>query len=122
MTAETLTKEQKAFLEETNLEFSDRFTDADLEYKKVYDDGIPPPPVMYPWYVRNRPSGNRNSFPDRNNRAGGSRYDDNRGERNENSDRDRGYRNRGYRDRYANRHQHDRYSDRNSRDGRYRPY
>lgn len=113
MTTETLTKEQKAFLEECNLEFSDRFTDADLEYKKVYNEGIPPPPIMYPWYGRNRPGNNRNY------RAGGSRHDDNRSEHSENNDRERGYRNKSYRDRYSNRQ--DRYSGRNSRDGRYRP-
>lgn len=111
MTTATLTKEQKAFLEECNLEFSDRFTDADLEYKKVYSEGIPPPPIMYPWYGRNsRPGPNRN-----NSRASGSKYDDDR------NDRDRSYRNRGYRDRRGDNRQ-DRYSDRNSRDNRYRPY
>lgn len=112
---ETLTKEQKAFLEECNLEFSDRFTDADLDYKKVFDEGIPPPPIMFPWHGRNKPAlANRN-------RAGGSRYNDYRGERN--NDRNRFFRNREDRDNRAHRDRHgNRYDDRNSRDSRYRPY
>ena len=35
MSQQALTKEQEAFLEECMLEFSDRYTDADLEYKKI---------------------------------------------------------------------------------------
>jgi hypothetical protein len=54
MAANCLTREQEAFLEECALEFSDRFTDADLEYKKIFDLGIPNPPIMCPWYGRAR--------------------------------------------------------------------
>ncbi|KAJ8982523.1 hypothetical protein NQ317_018564 [Molorchus minor] len=71
-----LSKEQLTFLEECNLEFSERFTDADLEYKKVYDLGIPPPPIVYPWWT---PGRGRNF---NRNRAGSSRYNNYNTERN----------------------------------------
>ncbi|XP_044267358.1 uncharacterized protein LOC123013090 [Tribolium madens] len=50
----TLSREQEAFLEECALEFSDRFTDADFEYKRIYDLGIPKPPIMCQWYGKAR--------------------------------------------------------------------
>lgn len=112
MSTESLTREQQSFLEECNLEFSDRFTDADLDYKKVFEEGVPSPPIMYPWYGRIRLIANRN-------RAGGSRYNANRGDHSERNDKDRDRRN----DRnYENRGYRDRYSDRHSRDVRYKPY
>lgn len=49
-----LSPAQEAFLEECALEFSDRFTDADLEYKKIFDLKIPLPPIMCPWYRKFR--------------------------------------------------------------------
>lgn len=49
-----LTPDQEAFIEECSLEFSNRFTDADLEYKAVYSSEIPDPPIMCPWFERNR--------------------------------------------------------------------
>ncbi|KAF2894436.1 hypothetical protein ILUMI_11743 [Ignelater luminosus] len=81
-----LTKEQEAFLDECLLEFSDRYTDADIEYKKVYDTGIPPPPIMYPWYGRPRLGGNRDRDRDR---TGGSYRSGYREHRYENNYRDR---------------------------------
>ncbi|KAK4880740.1 hypothetical protein RN001_008886 [Aquatica leii] len=60
MTKETLTREQEAFFGECLLEFSDRYTNADIEYKKVYDEGIPPPPIMYPWHGRQKLTAYRN--------------------------------------------------------------
>lgn len=112
MGMETLTREQQVFLEECNLEFSDRFTDADVDYKKVYDDGIPPPPVMYPWYGRTRSTASRN-------RAGGSRHNDNRGDYHDRNDREREHRDRSNESR-NDRGYRDRYNDR--RGVRYRPY
>lgn len=66
MSGENLTAEQKQFLEDCELEFADRYTNLDEEYKKIYDAGIPPPPIMYPWYQRSRYN---------NDRPGGSRGD-----------------------------------------------
>lgn len=127
MSTEVLTKEQRKFLEECALEFSDRFTDSDLEYKKIYDTGIPPPPIMHPWYSRNRMVQNRN-------RPGGSQYNDNR-ERYENNYRHRDNRDYGRRDRdhfnrdgdnfrrnYENTRDRDSYSSRSFRGQRDRPY
>ncbi|KAJ8940036.1 hypothetical protein NQ314_010867 [Rhamnusium bicolor] len=86
MSLEELTKEQKEFLEECNLEFSERFTDSDLEYKKIYESGIPPPPIMCPWYLRNRYNRDR---------AGSSQYNDHH--RNNDRLRNRDYREENYR-------------------------
>lgn len=90
MSTENLTSEQKAFLEECKLEFSDRFTDADIEFKKIYDLGIPPPPIMCPWYIRNRYN-NRD-------RAGGSRYHDYKDRSENRGYNNTDYHNRGYQD------------------------
>jgi hypothetical protein len=49
-----LTSDQKAFLEKCALEFSERYTDSDPEYKKVYDSSIPQPPLVSPWQEKNR--------------------------------------------------------------------
>lgn len=77
----SLNEEQLKFLEECKLEFSDRFTDAEPDYKKAYDEGIPLPPIMHPWYTRSR-------FNNRD-RAGGSRHQDS-GYRNNNRSWDGG--------------------------------
>lgn len=101
MSVGTLTAEQKAFLEECALEFSERFSDADVEYKKTYDSGIPVPPIMDSWYGRNR------SIPNRS-RAGGSHYTDrdryeNNSSRNyDGRSRDQSYSDRGERRDYHN--------------------
>ncbi|KAG5897170.1 hypothetical protein JTB14_022533 [Gonioctena quinquepunctata] len=91
MVTEVLSREQESFLEECNLEFSERFTDSDIEYKRTYDTGIPPPPIMCPWFGKSR-------FNHRD-RPGGSRYDNNfrnrhRDSRQENNHRDGGYHHR----------------------------
>lgn len=61
-----LTTEQKEFLEECLVEFANRFTEEDEEYKKAYERGITTPPIMSPWYGRPRltahRSGYRNSY------------------------------------------------------------
>lgn len=54
MTDQQLTPEQERFLKECSLEFSERFTNLDLEFKAIYDAEIPPPPIMFPWYGRPR--------------------------------------------------------------------
>lgn len=51
MSSEKLTAEQKQFQEECELEFVDRYTDADEDYKKIRDSGIPSPPIMFPWGI-----------------------------------------------------------------------
>lgn len=79
---DTLTPQQKAFLEECNLEFSERFTDADPEYKEVYEKGIPPPPIMCPWYSRHKLVAQRN-------RNYNNRYDRPRYYNDRNNDRKR---------------------------------
>ncbi|KAF5276955.1 hypothetical protein FQR65_LT16119 [Abscondita terminalis] len=78
MSQETLTREQSAFLEECLLEFSDRYTDADVEYKKVSEEGIPPPPIMHPWHgrpkltpYRNRDRGGHRNHPNDSRERGG---------------------------------------------------
>lgn len=50
MTEISLTEEQKAFIEECEEEFKDRFTDKDGEFMKL--KGVEPknPPIMDPWY------------------------------------------------------------------------
>lgn len=50
----SLTKEQEDFLKECETEFSNRYTNEDPDYKKVYDVGTPAPPIICPWYGRNR--------------------------------------------------------------------
>ncbi|KAF7271480.1 hypothetical protein GWI33_015647 [Rhynchophorus ferrugineus] len=64
-----LTEDQRIFLEECLKEFSDRYSDSDMEYQEVYDEGIPSPPIIHPWYPRSRfgyrDRGNRS--PDRHN-------------------------------------------------------
>ncbi|CAH1957024.1 unnamed protein product [Acanthoscelides obtectus] len=95
--AESLTKEQKQFLDECKLEFSDRFTSSDLAYMKIYESGIPTPPVFYPW--NNRRFNNRE-------RPGSSRNDQ---YRNRHSPNQQSY----YRGTERDRRQNDRY---------YRPY
>ncbi|CAG9840056.1 unnamed protein product [Diabrotica balteata] len=73
MSSEKLTSEQKSFLEECNLEFSERYTDADIEFMKIFDSEIPPPPIVSPWYGRrrfnnrDRPGGSYNNYRNRDN-------------------------------------------------------
>ncbi|XP_050309976.1 uncharacterized protein LOC126745962 [Anthonomus grandis grandis] len=90
----SLTQEQQTFIEECELEFADRYTNKDPDYKKVYDKGIPDPPIMCPWYMRSR-----NNYRDR---AGGSQpYNDHR---NNQDWEQQGYgRNRTHNNRYARR-------------------
>lgn len=66
MSKENLSVEQKQFLEECESEYIDRYTESDEEYVKIYNSGIPSPPIMFPWYGRSRFN---------NDRTGGSRND-----------------------------------------------
>lgn len=54
MNSENLSVEQEKFLEQCERDFVDRYSDSDEQYKKVYDSGIPSPPIMSPWYNRYR--------------------------------------------------------------------
>lgn len=56
---ENLNTEQQQFIEECKLEFVDRFTEVDKDYKKIQDSGIPSPPIMFPWYGKYRFSNER---------------------------------------------------------------
>lgn len=90
MNPENLTVDQEEFLAECENEFNDRYTDSDKEYKKIYDLGIPPPPIMFPWYGRprynDRPGSSRNDgfqsrnrFQNNDNLHSRNRYQDNAG-------------------------------------------
>lgn len=92
-------------LQEYEEKFKYRYTDQDSKYMDVVNKPLPPPPVVYPWFVQNRRSYDR-----RDNRQEG--YGRGRGDRNNSwhrggrqwEDRRRGYQdygggNRGYRDR-----------------------
>lgn len=91
---ENLSPDQKKFLTECSLEFSDRFTDNDLEFMKILDSGIPPPPIVSPWYGkqrfnnrdRDRPSGSYNNYRSRN-----RDFNENNYRENHNRDRYRPY-------------------------------
>lgn len=109
-----LTTEQKDFLEECLVEFANRYTDEDEEYKRAYERVISIPPIMSPWHGRPRltanRSGNRNSYH-------GRQYDRDR------QDQDRYDRDK---DHYESRHPRNdfRGNDRHRDDGhrRFRPY
>ncbi|XP_057653346.1 uncharacterized protein LOC130892151 [Diorhabda carinulata] len=85
MSTEELSPDQKKFLKECDLEFSERFTDNDLEFKKILDSDIPAPPIISPWYDRqrfnnrdrDRPSGSYNNYRNFNENS----YRDNRRDR-----------------------------------------
>lgn len=98
-----LTTEQKDFLEECLVEFANRYTDEDEEYKKAYERGISTPPIMSPWQGRPRMTANRNRNSYQNRQYDRNRDDDNRYDRN-----------RDYESNYSRNDRH--------RDRRYRPY
>lgn len=77
-----LTDEDEKFVEECELEFAERFTDSEPDFKRVFDEGIPPPPIISPWYpkFRHRERGyqrrdNRNWGGHNHNRGREDRYD-----------------------------------------------
>lgn len=73
----SLTFEQSKFLEECEEEFADRYTDEDAEYKKVLEEGIPSPPIVYPWNPQRYNNRNRSGS-----RPGPSRPYQNNGDQN----------------------------------------
>lgn len=84
-----LTVEQLTFIEECLKEFSDRYSENDSDYQKVYDEGVPNPPIVSPWHTRSRfgyrERGNRS--PERHN-YNRDRQNYNRDRQNYNRDRD----------------------------------
>ncbi|CAH0557094.1 unnamed protein product [Brassicogethes aeneus] len=82
MARESLTQEQLDFLDNCQVKFANRYTDEDPDYQKVFDTGIPTPPIVSPWYSRNR-------FNDRRGGQGGSNY--NRNNRREYNSSDNNY-------------------------------
>ena len=53
----SLTEEQEQFLAECEAQFSARFTEADKDFMKVKEAGLSQPPVIQPWYARQRGEG-----------------------------------------------------------------
>ncbi|XP_050513338.1 uncharacterized protein LOC126889267 [Diabrotica virgifera virgifera] len=110
MSSEKLTSEQKSFLEECNLEFSERYTDADVEFMKIFDSEIPPPPIVSPWYGRQR-------FNNRDRDRPGGSYNN---YRNRDTSRDYSENHRGRE--YRHHHQRDDREYRHPQQDRFRPY
>lgn len=69
MCEEVLTEEQKSFLEECDMELINRFTEQDAEFMKMLDKGIPPVPVICPWYGERWIFSNNNNSKDCNNQS-----------------------------------------------------
>ncbi|KAL3281113.1 hypothetical protein HHI36_004335 [Cryptolaemus montrouzieri] len=106
--ATPLSREQEAFLKECNLEFSERYTTADLEFKNLFESDIPDPPVVFPWYGKSRFNRDRPTF---------SRDRDDYSR-----ERDGFMRNRDNRRGYSNHYNRDRDHSEGSSNHRYRPY
>lgn len=97
-TTDTMSAENKEFLESCEEEFKDRYTENDKEFMKVFKSEPSTPPIMEAWWVsqntgrRNERRHNRRSHPyERNNRE----YDrgDRRGYNDYNQDKGQSYRN-----------------------------
>ncbi|KAH7951812.1 RNA guanine-N7 methyltransferase activating subunit [Rhipicephalus sanguineus] len=112
-------------LQEYEEKFKYRYTEQDSKYMEVVNKPLPPPPVVYPWFVQNRRSfDRRDNRQERYGRGGGDRDNSwNRGGR-QWEDRRRGYQDyggsyRGYRDREDHRqgsHGYNSYQQRPRRD------
>ena len=89
----SLTDEQEQFLAECEAQFSARFTEADKDFMKVKEAGQSQPPVIQPWYARQRGGGggrgNRGRQEFRGHRGRDRHRDDHRGERHREDHRDR---------------------------------
>lgn len=114
----SLNDEQKEFLEECENEFKDRYTESDAKFMKIKNMKRKDPPIVDPWYGRNRrfnndrggrnrrfrdrfrPSNERHRYPDERNRQFDGRHRDSE-ERYRQSDG----RSRPYDDRQSERHQ-----------------
>lgn len=44
----------EAFVKECETEFGDRYTENDADYKKLKETGIGKPPIVEPWYSKQR--------------------------------------------------------------------
>lgn len=121
MTTQTLTKVQEEFLDECLSEFSDKYTDQDLEYAKTFDEGVPAPPLIYPWFSRTRGNFNRDRGSGRSSYRSGYHDRDGHNNRSYGHDRNREY---GNERRYENSRQHYGNSDRDNRNEnrRFQPY
>ncbi|KAL0281660.1 UNVERIFIED_CONTAM: hypothetical protein PYX00_002579 [Menopon gallinae] len=71
---EIMTEEQKEFLKALSEEFKDRYTEADDDYKTVWDVDIPPPPVIFDWDQIGRTRDNYHGYNRRGNWHGRSNY------------------------------------------------
>lgn len=108
MTSE-LTEDQKKFLAECEAEFSNRYTDQDKDFLQVKQAGIGQPPIVYPWFSKDRSGDGRN----RGWGGGGGGRDNYHNNKRSYQDRHRNHedhrRDRGY-------HGNENYSGHNSRD------
>lgn len=95
--SQVLSAEQKNFLEECEIEYSTRYTIEDEDYKKIFENDIPPPPIMTPWHGRQKLQARRRF---------GNRY--NSGHNNDYNERNRDQRD----DRYYSRNRHNNYDNR----------
>lgn len=89
-----LTPEQRAFLEECNEEFINRYTFKDEDYKNSYDRDITKPPIVSPWHGRSRMNFNR---PGNRNYNQGRQYDKDRYNSYENRYNRNNYNDKGFR-------------------------
>ncbi|XP_044731057.1 RNA guanine-N7 methyltransferase activating subunit [Chrysoperla carnea] len=71
-----LTKEQEAFLQECDLEFSNRYTSSDPEYQSIFERNLPPPPIIENWTSRRGNFNNYNHNRNRNFRGRHTRDDE----------------------------------------------
>lgn len=101
-----LTADQRAFLDECNEEFINRYTFKDENYKNSYERDITKPPIISPWHGRSRANFNRPNY--RNYNDSRSNYRNNHRDRSRSDNRNNRY---------------DRKNDRNDRqDRQYRDY
>lgn len=110
-----LTDEERAFVNECELEFINRYTEKDYDYMLHIKIGMNPPPCVEPWYPKGE-NRDRNDGGYRNDRnEGGYRNERNdggyRNDRNEggyrNDRNEGGYRNDGRKDRRSENNGHD---------------
>ncbi|XP_044745788.1 uncharacterized protein LOC123307506 [Coccinella septempunctata] len=83
----TLSAEQKSFLEECEIKFSERYTNCEPDFAQIHGSSIPPPPIVFPWYGKSRY--NRGDNRGQPNRSYNERRDD-RGSYTPNSSNDSG--------------------------------
>ena len=52
-----MTEDQEQFMAECESQFSGRYSDTDKDFMKVKDAGVSQPPVVQPWYAKQRGRG-----------------------------------------------------------------